>query len=130
MTEAGSLPSDRLHLLQGLEWLLDGRCDVLNLSIGPEYGVYDEADPLVAMLRRFVERGIPVVVAAGNDGPGPDTLQLLARPPFVITVGSYDLERERVFEDSSRGARGSGKPDLVADGRSTLDRDTIGTSFA
>jgi Subtilase family len=76
---------------------------------------YDPADPLHVATKAATERGISVVVAAGNDGPAADSLQELARDPWVISVGATDGAGV-LLPSSSRGSRSVPGPTLVADG--------------
>jgi len=60
--------------------------DVLVLSLGPSRTEFDPDDPLQVATKAAYDRNIPVVVAAGNFGPG--KLQALARAPWVVSVGA------------------------------------------
>ena len=67
-------------------------------------------------------RGLAVVVAAGNGGPGRDTVLTPGIDPYVITVGATDdrgtVGREDdVFAWFSAWGGSNPKPDLVAPGR-------------
>lgn len=83
-------------------------------------------DPYDSAIRRVVEAGIVVVAAAGNEGPGPGTIDSSpSHHPEVITVGSLDtngtpqdLSDDFVATHSSRGPTPEGlvKPDLLAPG--------------
>ena len=85
-------------------------------------------------------RGVTMVVAAGNAGPGPATVGAPANSWNVITVGATDAneESEAVTAFSSGGGVGSfgfsdtrTKPDIVAPGLAILvPTDTSTTSFS
>ena len=108
-------------VLAGLEWVYDhpNRVDVLNLSLShrrPQraYG----ADPLTDAVEAVRDKGVTVVVSAGNrrddvGDPGID--------PRVLTVGAADLEERRVATFSgSDVVAGVQKPDVVASGVKVL----------
>src|SRR4029077_20459342 len=60
--------------------------DVLNLSLGGGY--HGNNDLLAIGLDNAVDAGVVVAVAAGNSGPGPDTVESPGRARNVITVGA------------------------------------------
>jgi minor extracellular serine protease Vpr len=60
--------------------------DVLNLSLGGTY--HGNNDLLAIGLDNAVDAGVVVAVAAGNSGPGPDTVESPGRARNVITVGA------------------------------------------
>ena len=83
-------------------------------------------------------RGVLVVVAAGNEGPGPRSIDTPADADSAIAVGATDSLR-RIATFSSRGPTADGriKPDVSAPGVAVVmargDSGTIrgsGTSFA
>lgn len=61
--------------------------------------------------------GIPVVVAAGNDGPDSRTIECPGQAQFVLTVGAVDSQKHIAYF-SSRGPTtdGNRKPDVVSYG--------------
>ncbi len=132
VAEYERFPTDQLNLLRGIDWLLTESIDELNLSLGPPGKSFDPNHPLQIATHFAYELGIPVVVAAGNKGPGLATLQPLAQAPWVIAVGATDATG-RLLRSSSRGDPSGAKPTVVADG--TLPEDDPrfpepGTSFA
>jgi subtilisin family serine protease len=60
--------------------------DVLNLSLGGSY--HGNNDLLSIGLDNAVDAGVAVAVAAGNSGPGPNTVESPGRARKVITVGA------------------------------------------
>lgn len=104
-------------ILRGIDFLLrnDG-IDVLSLSLGPSGFEFNPDDPLQVATHHVFQTGVPVVVAAGNDGKkGDGTLQPLAQAPWVIAVGATDPQRE-LLEISSRGRRNGPFPTVVTFG--------------
>lgn len=71
-------------------------------------------NPTSVAIRIMHENNIAVVFAAGNDGPGPETLSVWARSPFAIGVGAGTKDG-RLANFSSRGfpggSPGSGVPE-------------------
>ena len=87
-------------LLDGLGWCLEHRVHIVNMSLGAK-----EGHPLMEKaVARLIEAGIVVVAAAGNSGPGPETLEYPGACPGVISVGAISPEGE-VAPFSSRGRR-------------------------
>jgi subtilisin family serine protease len=60
--------------------------DVLNLSLGGSY--HGNNDLLAIGLDNAVDAGLSVAVAAGNSGPGPNTVESPGRARKVITVAA------------------------------------------
>jgi len=110
-------PTDRIRIIQGIDHLISEEVDVINLSFGPPFEKFDEKDPLQIAVRIATEKGIPVVVAAGNEGKkeGRGSLQALAQAPWVIAVGATDAEGN-LLESSSRGICNGPCPTIVCDG--------------
>jgi subtilisin family serine protease len=80
----GAPISDTVHLLRALEWLEAWDVKVINLSLtGPKDELIEKA------ISRLVQRGVIVVAAAGNDGPGAPAAYPAAYPD-VIAVTAVD----------------------------------------
>jgi len=117
---------------------------VINLSLGsPDDG--DPNNPLRVACRAAIEKGIWVVAAAGNAGPGSQTILSPACEQYVTAIGSVRFLADRrtfvISDFSSRGPTKEGliKPDAIAIGEdivmasSASDTATVaksGTSFA
>lgn len=119
--------------MSAIDLLVGYKVDVLNISLGPRLLAYEENHPLQVATRSAVNQGFPVVIAAGNRGPKPNTMQSLACAPWVISVGAADKNR-KLLETSSRGTPNRISPTLIAPGADmpivgTRDFDA-GTSFA
>lgn len=120
------------HMLEGLEWVLSVRekyeIRILNISVG--IGSLAESEKeraLQEMIHRVWDAGILVVCAAGNKGPGNDSISAVGGSSRVMTVGCHDGEFEkentgRCETYSGRGAAGTSprKPDIVAPGTSII----------
>lgn len=121
-------PVDRQRFLEGLDWLLTVECDVVNLSTAFRGG-FDPEDPLQLATRALTESGKTVVVAAGNYGPDPNTMQALARAPWVVSVAALDDELAPL-KISSRGGSAMPGPTCASIGRNIYDACEQSTSFS
>jgi serine protease AprX len=113
-------------VVRGIEWVLAHRTAynirVINLSFGAPAPASYRADPFCAAVEIAWRRGLAVVVAAGNGGPGRDTVLTPGIDPYVITVGATDDRGtpgrdDDVFAWFSAWGGSNPKPDLVAPGR-------------
>ena len=113
--------------LRSLEWLIQNHkkwnVKLLNFSMGylPNANPRMQKD-LINMLECLWEEGVTVVTAAGNNGPGENTITVPGVSRKVITVGSSD----DLYEDRhSYGGRGPTsccivKPEILAPGTNIL----------
>lgn len=110
-------------ILRGLRWLLDTHrrlnVRVVNISVGGDFTSDDPSHPLHRAVRRLVEAGVTVVVAAGNRGV--DSLVPPASAAEAITVGGLDdhnsLDRslwKPYHSNYGRDYTGRHKPDVIA----------------
>lgn len=116
------------NMLQGLEWVMENReryrIRILNISVGiGEAGDGKKEQLLQEKLEELWKSGILVICAAGNKGPGYNTISSIGGNAGVMTVGCHDGNYRP--EDPGRCALYSGrgpedglcrKPDLVAPG--------------
>jgi serine protease AprX len=98
---------------------------IINLSLGKPITAPAKFDPLVQAVEQASAKGLIVVVAAGNDGPGYGSVNSPANAPSAVTVGVADGKTTVTRNDdyvpsfSSRGPTwydGFAKPDVVAPG--------------
>lgn len=105
-------------VLAGMEWAAAQGAEVVNLSLGSKFPT-DGKSPLdLAVDRLTAETGTLFVAAAGNNGPGSQTVSSPAAADAALAVGAVDHE-DRLAEFSSRGPRAGDaaiKPDLTAPG--------------
>jgi serine protease AprX len=126
-----------LFTLAGFDYILDNQAayniQVVNNSWGGS-GVFDPADPVNVATKRVYDRGIAVVFAAGNEGPGQNTLNPYSAAPWVISVAAgcktvspdptnsaaqcVDGRASLLADFSSRGIPGDAlyHPDVMAPG--------------
>src|SRR5467141_5392307 len=80
-----------LFALAGFDYILDHQqqynIKVVNNSWGTT-GTFDPKDPINEATKKLANRGITVVFAAGNDGPGQNTLNPYSVAPWVISVAA------------------------------------------
>ena len=103
-------------IIKGIEWAVNNSADIISMSLGGL--AYHGYDPLVDAVNKAVEKGVTVVIAAGNEGPGLFTIASPGVSPLAITVGAYDVDYGTIAGFSSRGptVNLTVKPDVVAPG--------------
>jgi hypothetical protein len=116
---------DDTEIAEAMEWAADQGAHILSLSLGGDW--LDDpflVEPSLAMTRDMVARGVVVVIASGNSGPAPFTMNSPAVVDEAITVGS-SAGSAGIVAFSSRGPVHRtvtdplgyyAKPDLVAPG--------------
>ena len=118
-----------VDVISGLDWIVANRAKyhirAVNLSFGATPESYYWNDPLNQAVMAAWQAGIVVVVAAGNDGPNPMTIDVPGNVPYVITAGAltdndtpYNLTDDRLASFSSAGPTYEGfvKPEVIAPG--------------
>lgn len=121
------LIADTIDLVAALDWMIDSRVRVVNLSIaGPPNALLEDA------VARSARNGVLLVAAAGNSGSrgGP---RYPAAYPSVVAVTAVD-RRGRVYNRASRGTyvdiAAPGVDVWGADLSATAGAAWSGTSFA
>jgi serine protease AprX len=110
-----------LTALEAFDWVLQNRLKygirVISNSWGTS-GASDERDPINVASRLAHDSGLAVVFAAGNDGPGTNTLSPYCVAPWVICVAAGHKDGATLAEFSSRGIAGDPlhQPSLTAPG--------------
>ena len=115
-------------VLRGIQWCINNKnkynIKVLSMSLGATASVEPSKDLLVRAIESAWKAGIFVTLAAGNSGPGENTINTPGISPLALTVGSMDDRRTLQRNDdiisnfSSRGPAigGHNKPDVLAPG--------------
>lgn len=86
---------DEGWILDGLDWAIRNRCDIVSMSLGawvPRGWAYDAA--FEALAKRALEGGVLIVAAAGNDSARPNRLEPVNHPancPSVMAVAALTL---------------------------------------
>jgi serine protease AprX len=117
------------QVIQGIQWVIQHKeelgIQVMNLSLVSQVQSPYWADPINQAVMQAWANGITVVVAAGNNGPGPMSIGVPGNNPYVITVGSFtdnftptDWSDDYLAPFSAAGPTldGFAKPDVVAPG--------------
>jgi subtilisin family serine protease len=105
-------------VIEGLQWAEANGMNVVNMSLGTT----SYSSLFSAAVEQTIASGIVVVAAAGNSGPGSNTVEYPAKCDGVIGVGATDSE-DRIASFSSRGM----EVDLAAPGVSILSTYKKGT---
>lgn len=107
------------NILQAVAISLERGAKVISMSLG---GVAEETkpqdDPHYEVFDEVLNEEVIPVVAAGNEGPGKNTIGSPGCLPQALTVGAYDPITGKLAEFSSRGPTnwGAVKPDVLAPG--------------
>lgn len=107
----------------GIDWLVGRGCHLINLSLGSS----SPSAKIKAAIQRARQKGVWVIAAAGNSGPGANTVDYpgkwsLISPKMVTAVASIK-ETLEVSRFSSRGP----EVDLAAPGEQILSTYLRGT---
>jgi serine protease AprX len=110
-----------LTALEGFDWVLQNRAKygirVISNSWGTS-GAFSPDDPINVASKLAHDAGLVVVFAAGNAGPGLDTLNPYCVAPWVICVAAGKKDGSTLADFSSRGIPGDPvyHPTLTAPG--------------
>lgn len=80
-------------IIQALDDAVKDGMDVVNLSLGSFPARVVDRDPLVEAVETATAAGLVVVIAAGNSGPDPNTIESPGTSPDAITVGNAANDR-------------------------------------
>lgn len=113
-------------IMRGLNWILYNKerlgIRIVNISIGAnDEKTYNEACDFVKKVNRLWDSGVVVVAAAGNKGPGRQTISAPGNSRKIITVGSSDTWGTPGEPGNNHSGTGPTlacikKPDVVAPG--------------
>ncbi len=111
--------------IAAIDWSVANGADVISMSIGGVSQPNDEFASASAIIAdAAVDKGVVVVIAAGNNGPGTNTIARPGSAGKVITVGASDdhgtisISDDTIAYFSNRGPSAFGRfdPDVVAPG--------------
>ncbi|GAB2878609.1 S8 family peptidase [Streptomyces mayteni] len=104
-------------IIEGMEWAVEQGADIINMSLGgPESTTVDPMEEAVNTLSASSDALF--VIAAGNSGPGENTLGSPGTADAALTVGAVD-KQDQLADFSSVGGRlrdAAVKPDVTAPG--------------
>ncbi|AZR72923.1 hypothetical protein BBF96_05670 [Anoxybacter fermentans] len=111
-------------IIAGIDWAVQNGADVISMSLGGRAYTDPDSDPLCLAVRNAWNSGVVVVVAAGNSGPAPRSIETPGIEPSIITVAAandndtIDWTDDSIASFSSRGPTKYGdlKPDVAAPG--------------
>ncbi len=89
-------------ILKAIDDAVNDGMDVINLSLGSDLAPRLDEDLEVQAIERASRAGVVVVVSAGNNGPGLNTLASPGTAPSAITVGA--VTNDRIFAASAQVA--------------------------
>ena len=81
-------------ILKAIDDAVSDGMDVINISLGSDLAHRLEEDAEVQAIERASRAGVVVVVSAGNNGPGMNTLASPGTAPSAITVGAVSNDRD------------------------------------
>ncbi|KIF69158.1 peptidase [Streptomyces sp. AcH 505] len=105
-------------IIAGMQWAVDQKADVVSMSLG-DPGLLDCTDPMSQATEELAHsKDTLFVIAAGNAGPGDNTVSSPGCAPSVLTVGAVD-SADATASFSSRGPvldAHTLKPEIAAPG--------------
>ncbi|MEM5785580.1 MAG: S8 family serine peptidase [Candidatus Aenigmatarchaeota archaeon] len=113
------------NIIAGIDWSIANNADIISMSLGGLIIPNDDFSDVINQIVNYaVEKGISVIVAAGNEGPGTGTISCPGCAIKVITVGAsnsnntIDISDDSIASFSSRGPSAFGRldPEVVAPG--------------
>ncbi|MFI5860672.1 S8 family peptidase [Streptomyces sp. NPDC051546] len=105
-------------IIAGMQWAVDSKADVVSMSLGDPSQLSCDDPMAVATEALAQSTGTLFVIAAGNAGPGNNTVSSPGCAPSVLTVGAVDRD-DKTASFSSRGPAGLNhtlKPEIAAPG--------------
>ncbi|WP_048197713.1 S8 family serine peptidase [Methanocella arvoryzae] len=98
------------NIIKGIDWAVQNKADIISMSLGSSSHSKASDDAI----KRAVDAGVTVIVAAGNSGPSGKTVACPGDSPDAITVGATD-RNDQIASFSSRGPTYDGrvKPDVT-----------------
>lgn len=117
------------NIEQGIRWCIANKerlnIRILSMSLGANANLHEKDDVIAKAVNEAIEAGLVPIIAAGNSGPGIQTIGTPAITRDAITVGAYDDKNTPGHDDdtmaffSSRGPTTRDrlvKPDIASPG--------------
>jgi len=113
------------NILKAIDWAVSNGAQVISMSLGSS----SHSQAMDDAIKNAVSKGVVVVVAAGNSGPGAGTIACPGDSPDAITVGAVD-RNDAIASFSSRGPTYDGriKPDVTNMGVGLMAAKASGTN--
>lgn len=107
--------------LSAFDWVMQNQEALEIRAISNSWGTggpFDPEDPVNVASKAAVDAGMVVLFAAGNSGPGSDTLNPYSVAPWVIGVAAGNKDGQTLADFSSRGIYGDDlyQPTITAPG--------------
>lgn len=107
--------------LSAFDWVMQNQAALEIRAISNSWGTsgpFDPEDPINVASKAAVDAGMVVLFAAGNSGPGSDTLNPYSVAPWVIGVAAGNKDGQTLADFSSRGVYGDDlyQPTITAPG--------------
>ena len=107
--------------LSGFDWIMEHQAEYQIRIISNSWGTsgpFDPENPVNVASKAAVDAGMVVLFAAGNSGPGSNTLNPYSVAPWVIGVAAGNKDGQTLADFSSRGIYGDDlyQPTITAPG--------------
>lgn len=125
------------NIADGLKWVGNNwkrhGIRIVNISAGAKIGLDPrKEEQLIEAVEELWDKGLVVVVSAGNYGPGAGTIAVPGTSRKVITVGAVKTAKPSGHQKSDAGCSGQGptkacviKPDVIAPGYHIISCNSI-----
>ncbi len=84
-------------IIDGIYWALEQKADIISMSLGSRSPFPD----LEKAVKKVIESNTIIIAAAGNEGPGRDTISYPGHYEGVICVGSINRQHKRSYFSST-----------------------------
>lgn len=122
--------------VDGLKWILENHEEQNITAVSASVNYFRPTDEQRKETQELVEQlktaGIPVMVAAGNSGPGEDSIRFPADLENIVSLGAYtpgwsgSNYDDRLDRYSARGGPEKSGPKLIAPGGDIFTKDNHG----
>lgn len=116
--KVGNDAPDELAVIQALEWAIENKVHVVNISSAFERHNKNDSCPICSLIETAVSKGMIVIVAAGNNTIGAK-LPTINCPGFsdaAVTVSAVNKQGDNIADYACIGETDWNKPNLLASG--------------